>query len=450
MPSPRIDILLKTITLLNRENELDVSADDNSKELAKTVLETFETNAKNNQLFGGDAAIITDLRYLINDLISNPDGYDKESLVNSLSIILKDKDNLLSVIDKTINVVMDPASLKRTVLTLRNRLTNYYREFELRRLISKASYAVNTGNIGSSSLMEYSKALANNIEALTFTTSKTRDPGVVDEFDITSEEEIKKIFDAVSGDNKANNLLKTSWPAINEMLQGGFRKGSFVTVYALQHNYKSGFLRSIMAQLLRCNTPVLKDPAKKPLMVYISFEDDTVISIEFFYNYLYYSEFGKLPDMESVTPIDAAAYVKDKLSINGYNVKMLRINPSEWTHKHIFNKIMQYEADGYEVHALGIDYLSKLPTTGCVQGPTGTDLRDMFNRVRNYCSARNILVITPHQLSTEAKQLVRNGVTPLNFVKEIAGKGYSEGSRQLDQVVDLEIYLHKAKLWNHR
>lgn len=54
--------------------------------------------------------------------------------------------------------------------------------------------------------------------------------------------------------------------------------------------------------------------------------------------------------------------------------------------------------------------------------------------------------MTPHQLSTEAKQLIRNGVSDLNFVKEIAEKGYTEKSKQLDQVVDIELYIHIGKL----
>lgn len=53
---------------------------------------------------------------------------------------------------------------------------------------------------------------------------------------------------------------------------------------------------------------------------------------------------------------------------------------------------------------------------------------------------RKITFITPHQLSTEAKQLVRDGSA--NFVKQINEKGYYSGSKQLDQEVDLELYLH--------
>ena len=446
MSNSRIDILIKTITLLHRENELHVTSDDSSRDLARTIISTFTTNSKNNQLHGGESTIIEDLKSLIIDICDNPDGYDQTSLLQTLEVIFKEKPQLSQVVDKSINVNMEAPSLKRTILTLRSRLTHYYKEYELKGLISKASYSINTGNLDGVSLIEYARALSTNIEALTFTTNKTKDPGIVNEFDITSEDEVRELFTKVSGDNKSDRLLKVAWPGVNNMIQGGFRRGSMVIVNALQHNYKSGFVRSVLAQMLRKNVPVLTDTAKKPLMVYISFEDDAEISVEFFYKYLYYTEHNKLPNMEETTPSEAASYVRDKLSVTGYNVKMLRVNPSEWTYKHIFNKILQYEADGYEVHAVVTDYLSKLPTTGCIQGATGTDVRDMFNRVRNYMSARDILFITPHQLSSDAKQLIRNGVAPLNFVKEIAGKGYTEGSKQLDQVVDLELYLHKAKL----
>ena len=50
--------------------------------------------------------------------------------------------------------------------------------------------------------------------------------------------------------------------------------------------------------------------------------------------------------------------------------------------------------------------------------------------------------MTPFQLSTEAKQLLRNGVPEHNFVNEIAEKGYYDGCKTVDQELDLEIYVH--------
>jgi hypothetical protein len=72
-------------------------------------------------------------------------------------------------------------------------------------------------------------------------------------------------------------------------------------------------------------------------------------------------------------------------------------------------------------------------------------MRDLFRRMRNFCSARGTLLLTPHQLSTEAKQLIREGKPPADFVKDIAGKGYYSGCKQIDQEVDIELYIHIVK-----
>lgn len=52
--------------------------------------------------------------------------------------------------------------------------------------------------------------------------------------------------------------------------------------------------------------------------------------------------------------------------------------------------------------------------------------------------------MTPHQLSTEAKMLTRQGVE--SFVKEIANKGYYDSCRTIDQEVDLEVAIHIEKV----
>lgn len=60
---------------------------------------------------------------------------------------------------------------------------------------------------------------------------------------------------------------------------------------------------------------------------------------------------------------------------------------------------------------------------------------------------RAIALITPHQLSTDAKQLFRDGKC-VDFVKELPGKGYYAGSKQLDQEVDIEMFLNIEKFSN--
>ena len=225
----------------------------------------------------------------------------------------------------------------------------------------------------------------------------------------------------------------------------GFRRGETVYIPALQHEYKSGLVQSLFMQIPMYNIPKMIDTSKKPLVLYISFEDDPEVFGGFMYKYLYSSEHGTLPDLKGVTPEAIQKYMQEKLRINGYHIKMLRVNPSAWTYKELFNYILLLESQGYEIHACIVDYLIKMDVTGCI-GKGGTEYRDLYDRCRQFFSVKKITFISPHQMSTEAKQLVRNGTNKLNLVKEVVGKGYTELSKQIDQVVDVEICIAKALL----
>jgi hypothetical protein len=109
----------------------------------------------------------------------------------------------------------------------------------------------------------------------------------------------------------------------------------------------------------------------------------------------------------------------------------------------LFNKIIELEAQGYSVHVAMVDYLLMMPTTGCLQsGMIGADKRDLVRRVRNFFSARNTTFITPFQLSTEANQMLRNGVPDHTFVNEVAEKNYTDGCKTIGMELDVEIYVH--------
>ncbi|EPU3828968.1 DnaB family ATPase [Campylobacter coli] len=441
-----LDILIKSITLLHRENELsqlDGSSNDNSRELVKTVI-SYNKNEK-KPLLGGESTVLDDITSLLDDMIHNPNNYDKLSLLQSLELILKDHSSILKIIDKNINIEMSVPGLKKSIISLRNALNTYYKQQELRSMINKANYLITTNRI-EEPLPEFISKLVLNLEAL-MATSKTKDPGIVDEIDINDDESMLEATKKIKAQNEGTGRYKTGWKEMNDMLGGGFIPGETVLTSALQHNYKSGLIQSLFAQLPMYNKPTLKDQNKRPLNLLISFEDNTDIIVNFIFRYLYFSENRVLPDVNGFDIQHITSYVKERLTRNGFYIKIIRVNPSEWTYKSMFNKILEYEANGYELKMLFIDYLAKLPTTGCdTSGPMGTAVRDLLDRVRQFCSAKGITLFVPHQLSTEAKQLTRNGVAAKDFVKEIANKGYYEGSKQLDQIVDLEIHQHIAKI----
>ena len=382
----KLDILIKMLTLLYREREIENDTSD-STDLVKTVLSLFGNDNRNSQLMGGESNIEDDLKHLILDLLNNPDNYDKVSLLQSIDLIFKDKNDLGNIVKAGIDNEFSQASLKRTVISMRNLINNYYKEEQLKATISKASYQMRTGKLDGDTISDYTSKLITSLEALSLK-ARTKDPGIMDELDIGDENGMGEVLSRVKNQKVDGGKLLSGWKELNEMTQNGFRRGIMCMIAALQHNYKSGFMQSLFMQFAMHNVPILDDPAKKPLILYISFEDDSEVFTEFMYRYLYYNENDELPDLTKVTGSEVAAYIRKRLSVNGYHVKMMRVNPSEWTYKSLFNKVLELEANGYEIHAMLIDYLYKLPTTGCItSGPTGNDVLDLFNRVRNFISA---------------------------------------------------------------
>jgi hypothetical protein len=252
------------------------------------------------------------------------------------------------------------------------------------------------------------------------------------------------VFELSDTLNNNEGIMRTGWQGLNRMLQGGFRRGEMVAVGALQHNFKTGFSLSIFEHVALYNKPFMLDETKKPLLLRISFEDPLTLNMPFLYRNIYENETGEKAVLKGRKTSEMAAYVMEKLKVNGFEIMMLQVNPTLWTYKNIQNKILELEAEGYEIHMLELDYLAMVPTTGCTEGPAGDAMRDMYRRIRNFTAPKRITLITPHQLSSEAKMLMRQSGE--NFVQEIANKGYYDGCKRIDQEVDLEIYIHIVKV----
>lgn len=380
-----IDVYLKIITLLVREIELgEENENDNSKDLIRTVL-GLNKNKKANNLMGGESTLVTDLKDLILSINNAADTYTKEMVLNSLKLILKDRKDILDVILQGLTVEMSVAGAKRSIVALRKYLNNYYRGEMISNTVMDAAYKLRSGAVEDKD--EFVNTLISNLESLSIET-KGKNEGVVDELDIGDNKSMSKVLNTIKDQAVGEIKIKTGWKRLNEMLSGGFRRGEFCIVNALQHKYKSGFTQSLFMQMAMHNKPVLTDKNKKPLILYLSFEDNSDVFVEFMYRYLYYNEFREVPDLNNVSPNEISDYIKTKLSATGYHVKLMRVDPAAWTYKHVFNKVLELEADGYELHGVFIDYLAKLPTTGCINsGPMGTDVRDLFNRMRNFFSA---------------------------------------------------------------
>ncbi len=436
-------LLVKSITLLYRESLLPVKT-DNSSDLIRTVIEDVKITDVNIGINTGRETL-AGLKDTVLEMCNNPLDfvYEKDLLLQQLQINTINDEKLFEIIQKGISEELSESLNKRTITNIIKSINNHFRESKVSDILSKASFAykMNRDKIKDSSV--FISELIAQLEPLQANVN-LKDPALIDDIDLGDEGSVSTVFKEIQDNSTSKTVLKFGWQALNKMLQGGIRRGEFMTVGALQHQYKTGVTLSMFIQIAKYNIPIMIDATKKPLLLRISFEDSLTNNLQFLYQNLKENELGVRVKVNDVPVEEMSSYVKTKMQINGYHIKMMRVDPTKWSYREICNKVIEFESQGYECHLLMIDYLALVPTTGCItSGAGGTDIRDMFRRIRNFCGPKKIACITPHQLSTEAKQLIRDGRK--DFVKDLDGKGYYAGSKQLDQEIDIELYVHIEK-----
>jgi len=429
-----IEALVKTILLLASEYKHGAIE---SIELAIIIRD--HVLKQKDKHFNGEAELLNSLLNVLNDIIENGIN-DINSLASSLGSILIDRPALSTLVLKDLTEEVDA----KAIYNRKKEIGNFINFLKLKNIISVAEKRLNRKNVN---IYKLANEVINELQdVIEFVDIK--DEAIINEVDFDSEDDIVKAVESSSNLLNTSTVLKTGWKCINEMLQGGLRRGEFVMISALPHNYKSGFVKSLFLQLARLNDPVMNDKNKKPLMLFFSFEEELSVVMLFFYAYLKYLNEGIAinPEKANIDKQEMVDYLRKYLKEDiKYNIKVIRMDPSQTTYKKIVKIIDEYGKKGFEIHAVFADYLSQISTEGCTKnGPAGVEYKDLYKRMRNEMSRRNILFVTPHQLSTEAKRLIRNGIPAIEFVKHLPGKGYYAHSGQLDQEVDLEIFLAKA------
>lgn len=441
-------LLIKTIILLYRESLLNDKT-ENSADLVRTVLD--DVKASEIKLgIGGDHDVITSLKNTILEMCNNPidHDYDKQELLRTIQINTLADERLFDVIKQALDEELTEAGLKRSILSMRKSISNHFRYQSLTKLLVTTANTVKFQREKVKDITQYISELMTQLESLQVA-STSKDPAIISEIDIGDDSGMNDVMEECRNISSGDKVYRTGWQGLNRALQGGPRPGDTVVVGALQHSYKTGMTLSLFAQIAMFNKPepFMIDITKKPLLLRISFEDSMANNVMFLYQYLKYNETRRPVNMKDIDPREANEYIKEQLQQNGWHVKMIRVDPDQWTYRSILNKIVEYEAQGYEVKVLMLDYLSKINKAGCTNnGMIGGEIADLLSKVRSYCANKSILHVTPHQLSTEAKMLARSGVSEESLVLEWKGRGYWEGNKGLDRVYDIGILLHVFKI----
>lgn len=437
-------LLCKAATLLYRESQMP-DRTENSADLVRTVLESVQVSDIGIGI-NTDREVIMALKTTILEMCSNSldHVYDKTDILQRIRVNCGNDDKLYEAIKQGIEEEIQEASLKRSILNMRKAINVHFKEQSLHDVLVKASTQFKFSRDKIKNVDNFISDLIAQLEPLGMSVG-VKDNAILADIDLGNDQSVREVFNNVKRSNSRSRVYKTGWPFVNKMTQGGFRPGETWVFGGLQHKYKTGFNLSIFSQIALFNKPFTVDPNKKPLLLFITAEDPLENCLQFLYQFIKYSETRTFVDVQNTTEEEMTDFVRKRLQATGFHFKMLRIDPSQWTYKSVCNKIIELEAQGYSVEAMDIDYLYKIPKTGCEVGTLGHDVMDQLSRVRTFTSGRGTLFMTPHQLSTAAKALLRGGLPEDQFVKEIAGRGFFEGTSALDRVYDGCILLHLFK-----
>lgn len=435
-------LLASAIVLLYHESRLPDS--DSSAEFLKGLVSNIklaDVAAELEDRWMG----LSNLRSTALQMCNDPRGttYDSGTLLQRLRLNLLKDQSLYAVFEDSIKVLNEDETKQRCI-TLRKE----FKEFELQEKITSIIRDAGRRVVFERESVDWKdlcRELTESLGVYGANTGAEDVAGIVTKVNFSDVDSVTGAVVRAKEITSNEGTLKLGWQSINRMTgeHNGLRRGEFVVVGALQHKNKSGFTLSMFKDIAAQNKPYLFDKKKKPMILHFTAENEAELNTVLLYKQYFEQEYQTECDHINTPVGEIGKYISGKFTVNGWHAEMIRINPTDFTYHDFIDIVSSYEAQGYEIACIVFDYLNMISKRGCV-GTSGGEIRDLFRRVRNYTAPRLITFVTPHQLSPDAKMILRQ--SPDNFVKEIVGKGYWDGCKAIDQEVDLELIIHIEKI----
>lgn len=447
--SPKI-LLVQGIVLLYWESKLEGRPLDSRPLLTQLLQSLRLPETVVDTEFGKEN--LTQLRYVLEWLIEEDKEVELTVLKQRLRLSIIDEEELYQTALDGFETPEDENAIIKRCQSYISSLNRYFHEkrFEedVKKFIQETIYNRGQCNIQKSALnfMNVLSQYSVNVDA---EKSIEDNKLIVKMIDFENVDNlIKRAQEAITSVS-SEGIMRTGYQGVNRMLGahvgvGGLIRGDCYLFGARRGQNKSGMTMDITMDICRFNVPYMFNPNKTPLVLHITCENSADLNMRYFMDRTYYMTHGMKPDYQEVDPEQLATCLQSYTNRNGYVFKQLWIPGSSANYMDIQQILMDFESMNYEIHVLCIDYLALLDKTGCEQGAVGNEIRDLYRKMRNFCNPRKITLITPHQVSGEATNLVRAGET--NLVEKIVGLDYYDGCRRLTQEVDVEIVLDIVRI----
>lgn len=445
MSSPK-QMLVSCLTLICLERREDSPASP-AIELINTVADSLELKENAVDHDSGRQTFL-ELKQLVQELNNRPEN-DFPSLTEVLQraqVACREEAFLYEAIHTVVTEPFpDGMAVMHRINSYRKTLNAHLNEESIKGILKEYSAKVLFARGSATNITNLVREMNDKLDPLVTARQKDKHPAEMGSMSFDDIEGVMELFDSVQTTLSTDGAFRTGWKDLNDMLGkvGAFRRGEFVLTSALQHNFKSYLLLLLFVHFCLFNKPYLKDSKKKPLLLFVTLENEIPDNLLTIYKYIKENETGEEVIIKDINREEAAAYVCSRLEETGFSVKMVRFDPTEFTSSAFTGYLDGLMAEGWEIQALLVDYLNMMSKSGIDAKVAGDDIRLLFRKVRNFTSSRSILFITPHQLSSDALQLQRENTE--DFVKVIANRGYYDGCRRLGQEPDLEIHHHLVK-----
>lgn len=435
--------LIKMLTLLYRESEhqLDETGSIYLINKALDTLPTFDSQDAYNDTVSGLKQMV--IHYTSEGAIG---GIDKDDMLQRARLVAKEDISIFESIKEGIDKSTNKTECEKICIRLKRELKAYVSKASVKEIFRKA-YRKLSFDEDKIDWSTFTKNAIHELESHSAPELANNHESFLGTVDFSDEYCIKDNLVEGKSIMFGAGIMRTGWQGLNKMLAGGFRRGEMIVVGGTQHGFKSGMLMNIPRQIALYNKPHMDNPSKKPLLWYISLENDIKKNTIEFLRMVWEMKHKKKLNLDNISNdelLESAKFLKKELvEANGYNFIMDAYDPSRFTYETLFEAIRSYENMGYEIHLISFDYLGKASYAGCGGARTDEKIRDLYSRIRNFCARRRITFLTAHQISSEGKNLIREGKA--DFVKEVANKGYYVDCRGIDHEVDVEIMIKIEK-----
>lgn len=394
-----------------------------------------------------EASLKLEFKSVIDDLLSLED--DQPIDLRYLKIKLKPItpyhkeviEDLLTEIENMPN--KDPEDANKDYFIYYNLINTFIKQQKFAKIFREYSYKLveQPGRLKEREpfLKEFNDKLAPYVSS-SLGNAYTNVPGIISALDV-EDDELEELYAETQDLFSELGVLKTDLQGWNQLLgkHGGFLRGEMTEIQALSGMSKSETMRKILTGVAKSNTPHMLDPTKKPLILYLTFEDTQREVFEKLFIQLYREEHDKLVNVGDFTPKEVKDYVHDTLRARGYHFKVIYGEKSSCTPYDVLNLLERIQEDGYEIHQFGLDYLLLLDLSN-VPGPMETyKIKNGYGILGSYTKSRGISFITAAQIDDYAKRILEDSD---EFARDAVNANVSAGSKYILHELDLRLFVH--------